>query len=423
MSAAPFESAPYESVAYESVPYDTDDRPVTVERREGPYGEVVLRRRGQGAGAVWEIIANGCFLMDTSDGRSERLLMRAALNALTEGVESGSGSDPASDSVDEVSAISTATGAPSLATTSSMPAASDELASVRGAEARCPIHSGALGGDSVDGSAAPGTSGTEDVSRPSSGRRPTGDGGSDSGLDGGREAGASPVRRSSQGVNFRPSVLIGGLGVGFSLVEAVAEPRWGRIVVAEREQAVIDWHLRGPLAELTGPALADPRTEILHTDLVAYLRGPFHDDADRVAAPSSQPDTDEHGFASRSEEPPVPTGAGEAIASSDSRTCDARQSDAGRRNAGRRYDALCLDIDNGPDWTVTEDNGGLYSPAGLAACREWLNPGGVLAIWSAQPSTAFEEALRNAGFTSVRTEEITVARGVPDVVHLAIRGA
>ncbi|MFF5721568.1 spermidine synthase [Streptomyces buecherae] len=226
------------------------------------------------------------------------------------------------------------------------------------------------------------------------------------------------MRRSSQGVDFRPAVLIGGLGVGFSLIEAVAESRWGRIVVAEREQAVIDWHLRGPLGALTGPALADPRTEILHTDLVAYLRGPSPGGADPAAEPSSQHDADEHGVAARSEEPPAPARAGEAIAASGSRTCDAR-----RRDAGQRYDALCLDIDNGPDWTVTEDNGGLYSPAGLAACRERLNPGGVLAIWSAQPSTAFEEALRNAGFTSVRTEEITVARGVPDVVHLAIRGA
>ncbi len=87
------------------------------------------------------------------------------------------------------------------------------------------------------------------------------------------------------------------------------------------------------------------------------------------------------------------------------------------------YDALCLDIDNGPEWTVTEDNGGLYSPAGLAACRARLTPGGVLAVWSAQPSPAFEAALQNAGFTGVRTEEIAVARGVPDVVHLAVRGA
>ncbi|MFE2030717.1 spermidine synthase [Streptomyces hygroscopicus] len=239
---------------YAAQPAADDDRPVTVDRREGPYGEVVLRRRG-GAdrgrpdGAVFEIIANGCFLMDTSDGRSERLLVRAALDAL-------------------------------------------------------------------------------------------------------------PADRRS------PALLIGGLGVGFSLVEAAAEPRWGRIAVVEREAAVIDWHREGPLSAVSAGALADPRTAIVHADLVAWLR--------------SGPET---------------------------------------------YDALCLDIDNGPDWTVTEDNDGLYSPAGLAACAARLTPGGVLAVWSARPSPAFEESLRNAGFTRVRTEEVAVARGVPDVVHLAVRGA
>lgn len=224
--------------------------PVVIDRREGPYGEVVLRRHG----ALLQIIANGCFLMDTSDGRSERLLIDAARDALDE--------------------------------------------------------------------------------RPS------------------------------------PRLLIGGLGVGFSLAQAVADPRWGRIAVVEREQAVIDWHREGPLAELSGAALADPRTEILHTDLAAYI-------ADAEALHSA-PET---------------------------------------------YDALCLDIDNGPDWTVTEGNNSLYSPAGLAACRTRLNPGGVLAVWSAQPSSAFDDALRNAGFQAVRTEEIRVARGVPDVVHLGVSAA
>ncbi|MBF6052695.1 spermidine synthase [Streptomyces eurocidicus] len=220
--------------------------PVTLDRRDGPYGEVALRRRGD----IHEIIANGCFLMDTSDGRSERLLVDAALAALPPGRE-------------------------------------------------------------------------------------------------------------------RPSVLIGGLGVGFSLARAAAEPRWGRITVVEREPAVVDWHRTGPLGAVSAAALADPRTGIVLADLVAHVR------------------------------------TGPAAA----------------------YDALCLDIDNGPGWTVTEDNGGLYSPAGLTACRERLTPGGVLAVWSAQPSEEFEEALRNAGFEGVRTEEITVARGVPDVVHLALRAA
>ncbi|MFF4601482.1 spermidine synthase [Streptomyces sp. NPDC001339] len=258
---------------------DHSQSPRTIERREGPYGEVVLRQRGGPPTAtipgssgspgtpaepvVYEIIANGCFLMDTSDGRSERLLIDAAL----------------------------------------------------------------------------------------------------AGLPSGRE---------------RPAVLIGGLGVGFSLARAAEQPRWGRIVVVEREAAVIDWHRTGPLSAVSAAALADPRCRILHTDLVAHLR----------------------------------TGAGRD-------THDALRDDL----HDDLYDALCLDIDNGPDWTVTEDNDGLYSPGGLAACRDRLTPGGVLAVWSARPSTAFEEALRNAGFTEVRTEEIPVVRGVPDAVHLARKAA
>ncbi|MGP3980894.1 spermidine synthase [Streptomyces sp. KR80] len=237
--------------------------PVTLDRREGPYGEVVLRQRGE----HFEIIANGCFLMDTSDGRSERLLIDAALAAL-------------------------------------------------------------------------------------------------------------PADRPS------PALLIGGLGVGFSLAHAAAEPRWGRITVVERERAVIDWHRTGPLARLSAAALADPRTEIVHADLVEHLR---------TALDGGTPPAGTAG---------APTHAAHAAGD---------------------YDALCLDIDNGPDWTVTEDNESLYGPAGLAACRARLALGGVLAVWSARPSTAFEEALRNAGFANVRTEEIMVARGVPDAVHLAVR--
>jgi spermidine synthase len=157
-------------------------------------------------------------------------------------------------------------------------------------------------------------------------------------------------------------ILIGGLGVGFSLAHAAANPRWGGITVVEREHAIVEWHRDGPLSAFSAEALADPRTKIVEADLVAYVN----------------------------------------------ETSDT-------------YDALCLDIDNGPDWTVTEDNGGLYSPAGLADCARVLTPGGVLAVWSAKPSPEFEGTLRNAGFRQVRTEEIPVARGVPDVVHLAVR--
>lgn len=221
-----------------------DERPVVLDRRVGPFGEVVLRRHG----GLLQIIANGCFLMDTSDGRSERLLVRAALAELA-----------------------------------------------------------------------------------------------------GRER--PPAA---------PRLLVGGLGVGFSLAEAAAEPRWGAIEVVEREPAVIDWHRSGPLAAHSGGALDDPRVTLVESDLLARLH-----------------------------------------------------------SAPGRFDALCLDIDNGPDWTVTEDNDGLYAPAGLAACRAALADGGVLVVWSAQDSATFPDRLRNAGFASVRTEEVSVARGVPDVLFLA----
>jgi predicted membrane-bound spermidine synthase len=236
--------------------------PVVLDRRDGPYGEVVLRRRAEDP-AIYEIIANGCFLMDTSDGRSERLLVDAALDAL--------GTSPKQ------------LGTPSAHTD-----------------------------------------------------------------------------------NPAPCLLIGGLGVGFSLARAVAEPRWGRITVVEREAAIVDWHRDGPLAAFSAHALGDPRVRMVRDDLVAYV----HRAADTAAD---------------------------------------------------RYDALCLDIDNGPDWTVTENNGSLYSPSGLTACRELLNPGGVLAVWSARPSAEFEAALRGAEFATVRTIEVPVTRGVPDAVHLAVK--
>jgi len=143
-----------------------------VDRREGRHGEVALRRRGE----CFEIIANGCFLMDSSDGRSERLMVSAALDML---------------------------------------------------------------------------------------ERPHG-----------------------------ASLLIGGLGVGFSMAEACADPRPGRICVVEREQAVIDWHTRGtaPLRRFAGTGHSDPRARIVLDDLLRHVRT-----------------TDD------------------------------------------RYDVLCLDIDNGPD--------------------------------------------------------------------------
>lgn len=155
-------------------------------------------------------------------------------------------------------------------------------------------------------------------------------------------------------------VLIGGLGVGFSLAEAVDEPRVSAVTVLECEPAVIGWHATH-LRSRTGGALDDPRVRVHCADLVGWLR------ADACT-----------------------------------------------------FDALCLDIDNGPQWTVAEANAALYEPAGLRLLASRLRPGGVLTVWSAAACAAFEARLR-ARFTAVAGLAVPVARGEPDVVYLAVR--
>jgi spermidine synthase len=150
-------------------------------------------------------------------------------------------------------------------------------------------------------------------------------------------------------------LLVGGLGVGFSLREALAHPSVGEVVVVEREPAVIEWN-----STYLGNAavLADPRVTVVRADLLTWLPG-----------------------------------------------------------AGR-FAALCLDIDNGPEWTVDDGNAALYGPAGLDMITEALVPGGVLAVWSAGTASAFvAELTRRLG--PVETLEIPVPRGAPDLVFLA----
>jgi spermidine synthase len=133
------------------------------------------------------------------------------------------------------------------------------------------------------------------------------------------------------------------------------------VTVLEREPAVLRWN-RGPLAPVHGDALRDPRTCVHEADAVTWLAH---------AAPGS-------------------------------------------------LDAVCLDVDNGPDWVVTPGNRRLYEPAGLAAAAHVLSPAGVLAIWCAAPSPALTARLREH-FAAVDTLEVPVARGEPDVVTLAYR--
>jgi spermidine synthase len=213
--------------------------PQVLDRVMTPRGEIALRR----SGAEFEIISNGVFLMDTRDGRSERLMVTAAL-------------------------------------------------------ACCP----------------------------------------------------SPA----------PSILICGLGVGFSLAEAVNRAGAARIDVVEISPEIIGWHATH-LRHLAAPAWEDERVTVVNADAVAWLaqgRGP--------------------------------------------------------------YDVICLDIDNGPEWTVSDANRVLYGDEGLSRLRGSLGLGGVLSVWSAAPAPAFEDRLRRH-FSGVQMYQVPVRRGQPDVIYLGIR--
>ncbi|WP_419828239.1 spermidine synthase [Sphingomonas sp.] len=134
-------------------------------------------------------------------------------------------------------------------------------------------------------------------------------------------------------------VLIGGYGMGFTLRAVLAESgARARIVVAEIAPTVIDW-ARGPMAAITGGCLDDPRVEIRFEDVA------------------------------------------ELMASGDG-----------------GYDAILLDVDNGPDGLTRQANDGLYTAHGLARARRALRPGGVLAVWSAGADRAFTRRLGEAGF-------------------------
>jgi spermidine synthase len=90
------------------------------------------------------------------------------------------------------------------------------------------------------------------------------------------------------------------------------------------------------------------------------------------------------------------------------------------RSSPTQYDAICLDVDNGPEWTVTADNAGLYGDAGTALLARRLRPGGVLTVWSAARSPAYEGVLARH-FGKVEVVEVPVARGEPDVVFAATK--
>ena len=143
----------------------------------------------------------------------------------------------------------------------------------------------------------------------------------------------------------RPAVLIGGLGMGFTLRAALAElPRAAEVVVAELVPEVVAW-ARGPMAPVFRGSLEDPRVRVEEADV-----------AELIAA------------------------------------------------ARAAYDSILLDVDNGPDGLTIAANDRLYSAAGLAAARSALRPGGVLAVWSSAPDKAFTGRLRQAGYAVEEVE-------------------
>ena len=143
-----------------------------------------------------------------------------------------------------------------------------------------------------------------------------------------------------------PQVLVGGLGMGFTLAATLAElPASARVVVAELVGGVVEWN-RAELGECAGRPLKDRRVSVVVGDVLDTLAASTH-----------------------------------------------------------TFDAVLLDVDNGPDAFTAAGNASLYGDRGLAIIRASLRPGGVVAVWSAWEDRKFEQRLRAAGF-GVRVERV-----------------
>jgi spermidine synthase len=156
-----------------------------------------------------------------------------------------------------------------------------------------------------------------------------------------------------------PHLLVGGYGMGFTLRAALAAlDSAAQVTVAELVPEILDW-ARGPMVELAAGCLDDPRVRLVHADV-----------ADVIAAGRGQ------------------------------------------------YDAILLDVDNGPDGLVRQANDRLYSAQGLSAAIAALKPGGVLAIWSAAPDAAFARRLTQTGLAvdEVRVRARSNGKGPQHVI-------
>ena len=162
----------------------------------------------------------------------------------------------------------------------------------------------------------------------------------------------------------RARVLIGGLGMGFTLAAGLRHLGGeAQVMVAELVPAVVAWN-RGPLRDLNGHALDDPRVVVREGDVAGILR------AERQG-----------------------------------------------------HDAILLDVDNGPEGLTRKQNDWLYGVDGLSAAYSALRPGGVLAVWSAGPDRDFVQRLRKVGF---EVDEVRVrahgGKGARHVIWFGERG-
>lgn len=159
-------------------------------------------------------------------------------------------------------------------------------------------------------------------------------------------------------------LLIGGLGMGFTLAAALRQVgEQAQLLVAELVPAVVEWN-RGVLGESAGYPLDDARVTVRTGDVARVLQ-----------------------------------------------------------HAQQAYDAILLDVDNGPEGLIRRENDWLYHMDGLSAAYMALRPQGVLAVWSAGPDADFRQRLRKAGFA---VDEVRVhahgAKGARHVIWFARRG-
>lgn len=184
-------------------------------------------------------------------------------------------------------------------------------------------------------------------------------------LSGSEQALATFACEKLRGVE-RPQILIGGLGMGFTLraTLTVLGPH-AKIIVAELVPTVVAW-ARGPMAEIFGDSLTDRRVDIRETDVGDLI----------ISHPSA-------------------------------------------------YDAILLDVDNGPEGLTRKENNDLYNAAGLSEAHAALKPGGVLAVWSSAANPKFTRRLQRTGF-AVREIPVRV-RGphgaARQFIWIATRGA